>query len=142
VGQGLSNVALLGVLSGPPPSIVVELLVFAQDEVLSIGILVFDISISEFVDERVNKLSQELVILLVNDPFIEFIHDVLTNEHSLNVELHVFQVVGSRVNVLGELGNHLLSYVQVLHIEGVSHCSISKGMLAESHTSDDLTLLE
>jgi hypothetical protein len=63
---------------------------------------------------------------------VEFIHDVLANEHCLNVELHVLRVIGYWVYILWYLDNIVLFKILVEHHESIAHGAFSERILSDA----------
>lgn len=114
VAQTLSNQALVGILSRSvgPPSIVIVLVVLAIDEVFTIVVLEACALVKDLVDERVHEFDHVARVDYADHLIVEFIHDVLADEHGLDVVLHLLGIVSYRVHILRDLDN--ISLLEIL----------------------------
>jgi hypothetical protein len=144
VAQSLSNERLVGILPSciEPTGIVVVLLIPTLDEVLSVVVLVRSIVIKDLIEERVNKLYEVPAVDKGDQALVELIHDMLANEHGLNIVLHLLKVVRLRVDVLWYLHDVFLLEVLVLHHECIAHSSFREGIIGNEHFRGNLALLQ
>ncbi len=144
MAQTLGNQALVGILASgvSPPSIVVVLVVLAFDEVLAIVVLEGSRLVEYLVDEGVHKLDHVAGVHHADHLIVEFIHDVLADEHGLDVVLHLLRIVSYRVHILRNLDNIPLFEVLVHHHESIAHGTFSERILSDADERADLALLK
>ncbi len=126
MAECLSDQALVSILAYiiGPPSIVVVFLVLAFDEVLTVVVLEGGPFVQNLVDERVHELNQITTLDDRDESLVELINNVRADKHSLDVVLHILEVVGLGVDVFGDLHYIILLQVQVPHHEGIAHSSL------------------
>jgi hypothetical protein len=131
VTQSLGQESLLGVLV--PPSIVVVLLILSWNVGLSVVVLVGCILISDFVDERLNKLYEVPGVDLGDQSLIQVINNELADEYRLEVLLHHFQLIRTRRNLFGKLSDVLCVVCLIEALESVAHGTLGKGLIGNSN---------
>ena len=144
VTQTLGNQALVSILSSciSPASIVVVLVVLALDKVLSIVVLEGSGLIQYLVDEGVHELDHVAGVHDTDHLIVEFVHDVLADEHSLYIVLHFLWIISYRINILRNLDDIPLFEVLVHHHESITHGTFSERILRDANERANLTLLE
>lgn len=144
VAQALSDHTLGSIFSSviSPSGIVVVLFVFAFDEVFTVVVLEWSTGVENLVDERMHELDHVARVNYRNHLIIELVHDVLADEHGLDVVFHILGIVGNRVNILRDLDNILFIEIFVNHHEGVAHSTLSEWILSDVDQGADLTLLQ
>jgi hypothetical protein len=117
VTQSLSDQALIGIFSCgvSPTGIVIVLVVLAFNEVLSIVVFEWGSFIQNLIDERVYELNHVARADERDHLIIEFIDNVRTDEHGLDIIFHLLRMICSRVDVLRDLHHVLLIQLLVLH---------------------------
>lgn len=144
VAQALSNQALVGILpSGvSPASIVVVLVVLALDEVFSIVVFERSRFVQNLVDEGVHELDHVSGVHYTDHLIVEFVDDVLADEHGLDVVLHLLGIVSYRIHILRNLDNIPLFEVLIHHHESIAHGTFSERILSDADERADLTFLK
>jgi hypothetical protein len=134
VAQTLGDQALVGILASgvSPSSIVVVLVVLAFDEVLAIVVLEGSRLVEYLVDEGVHELDHVAGVHHADHLVVEFIHDVLADEHGLDVVLHLLRIVSYRVHILRNLDDIPLFEVLVHHHESIAHGTFSERILSDA----------
>lgn len=134
VAQTLGNQALVGILSSSvsPPGIVIVFVVLALNKILSIVVLEGSSRIHDLVDEGVHELNHVAGVHQTDHLIVEIVHDVLADEHRLDVVLHLLRIVCYRVHILRDLDNILLLEILIHHHESIAHCTFSERILSDA----------
>jgi hypothetical protein len=129
VAQALSNQTLIRILEDPS-GIVVEFIVLSINKVLSEVVLEGSAFIKNLVNVGVNKFYEIAGIKQSYDLIIEFTDYMLADNHSLDVFLHLLEVIAFRIDVFRHLNDILLTQILIFHQECVSHRPLSEGLLS------------
>jgi hypothetical protein len=134
VAQALGNQALVGILPSGigPASIVIVLVVLAFNEVFSIVVFERSRFVQNLVDEGVHELDHVSGVHYTDHLIVEFVDDVLADEHGLDVVLHLLGIVSNGVHILRNLDDISLFEVLVHHHESIAHGTFSERILSDA----------